>query len=434
MVNLPIEYSDKQVTPYGGMSLMKRFVDQTGIRDFMKELDLPEPGSNRGYQPEQIIESFWLSIWTGASRYIHCDWLRYDQVLQSIFCWDSMPSQSTYSRFFGKFSQKRNTDVFPVFQKWFFDQIRVDNITVDFDSTVITRYGNQEGSKRGYNPNKRGRNSHHPLMAFVGQSRMVANAWLRPGNTAASSNCIAFMQETFNTALSGKKVGLIRADSGFYTEDILSYLEDSQKNYIMAVRMYPNVKSAVWGLDEWVEIAKGIELNEMVFSHDNGKPRRYIVVKKRVDIRPNSAGKELFEDLPGYRYSCYVTNLDLPLDQIWNMYNTRADCENRIKELKDDFGLENFCLQDFWATEASFRFIMVAYNLLSLFRHFALNHHNRATLKTLKVYCFALGAWKVNHANKTVLKISLPAKKRPWMNGIFENINNLSPPFNYSNA
>ncbi|TRX51722.1 hypothetical protein FNH22_23450 [Fulvivirga sp. M361] len=180
MVNLPIEYSDKQVTPYGGMSLMKRFIDQTGMRSFLSQLDLPKPGSNRGYHPEQVIESFWLSIWTGASCYIHCDWLRYDTVLQSIFSWDQMPSQSTYSRFFGKFSQKRNTEVFPVLQNWFFNQIGVDNITVDFDSTVITRYGDQEGSTKGYNPNKRGRNSHHPLMAFVGQTRLVANAWLRP--------------------------------------------------------------------------------------------------------------------------------------------------------------------------------------------------------------------------------------------------------------
>lgn len=96
----------------------------------------------------------------------------------------------------------------------------------------------------------------------------------------------------------------------------------------------------------------------------------------------------------------------MPLDQVWNIYNTRADCENRIKELKDDFGLDSFFLQDFWANEAYFRFIMVAYNLMSLFRHFALNHNNRATLKTLKVYCFALGAWTVNHANRSGLKIS----------------------------
>ena len=32
--------------------------------------------------------------------------------------------------------------------------------------------------------------------------------------------------------------------------------------------------------------------------------------------------------------------LYLPLDQVYNIYNTRADAENRIKELKYDFGLE----------------------------------------------------------------------------------------------
>ena len=35
--------------------------------------------------------------------------------------------------------------------------------------------------------------------------------------------------------------------------------------------------------------------------------------------------------------------------------------------------LDAFCLQDFWAMEAAFRFIRVAYNLMRLFRHFGLN-------------------------------------------------------------
>lgn len=52
---------------------------------------------------------------------------------------------------------------------------------------------------------------------------------------------------------------------------------------------------------------------------------------------------------------------------------------------------------------------------MSLFRHFALNHYDRASLKILKVYCFALGAWQVDHANKKVLKIALSTKKRLWM-------------------
>ena len=132
-VNLPIEYSDKPVTPFGGMALMKRFLDQTGIREQLRTLDLPEGGSNRAYDPVQVIESFWLGIWTGASRYIHCDWLRHDQTLAAIFGYETLPSQSTYSRFFGKFTQARNTAVFPALQKWFFEQINVGAVTVDFD-------------------------------------------------------------------------------------------------------------------------------------------------------------------------------------------------------------------------------------------------------------------------------------------------------------
>ena len=88
MVNLPIEYSDKPVTPFGGMALMKRFVDQTGIREHLATLDLPQGGSNSAYDPVQVIEGFWMGIWTGASRYIHCDWLRQDETLAAIFGYD----------------------------------------------------------------------------------------------------------------------------------------------------------------------------------------------------------------------------------------------------------------------------------------------------------------------------------------------------------
>jgi hypothetical protein len=436
MVNLPIEYTDKPVTPFGGMALMKRFMDQTGIAEHLATLELPQGGSNRAYDPVQVIEGFWLGIWTGASRYIHCDWLRQDETLAAIFGYESLPSQSTYSRFFGKFSQARNTMVFPPLQRWFFSQINIGAVTVDFDSTVITREGTQEGSAKGYNPNRRGRNSHHPLVAFISQTRMVANAWLRPGNTAACSSCVEFMRETFDEALGGVKVGLVRGDSGFYTDEILSSLEERGLHYIIAAKAYPNLRHEIRGMKDWVELCPGIAVKEWWHQPANprSKARRHIVVRKQISRRPQAAGKLLFDDLPDYRFSLHVTNLDLPLDQVWNIYNTRADCENRIRELKQDFGLDAFCLQDFWATEASFRFIMVAYNLMSLFRHFALNSHNTATLSTLRSYCFAIGGWVSQHARQRILKLSLPRSKRPWMDSIFRKIDTSPPPFHYSNA
>ena len=435
-VNLPIEYSDKPVTPFGGMRVMKEFIDKIGIREHLKELELPQPGSNRGYKPEEVIESFWLNVWTGASRYVHCNWLREDEVIKEIFGFKQMPTQSTYSRFFGKFNQAMNTAVFPQTQEWFFNQMNLGAVTIDFDSTVITREGKQEGAALGYNPNRRGRNSHHPLMAFTGESKMVVNAWLRPGNTAASSNCEAFFHETFEHALKGQKVGLVRADSGFYTESLLKTLEEKELNYIIASRAYPTVKNTVSGLKDWISVCDGIEVCE--FRHqsqqEGSRERRHFVVRKELSRRPEAGGKLLFEDLPNYRYSMYVTNLDLPVKEIWNMYNGRADCENRIRELKQDFGLESFCLQDFWATEASFRWIMVAYNLMMLFQHVGLNKKEKHTLSTLRSQCFAIGAWTANHARKTVLKLSLPSKKRPWMDQLMTQIRGLAPPFQISTA
>ena len=41
---------------------------------------------------------------------------------------------------------------------------RAGGYSLDLDSTVFERYGEQEGVKRGYNPRKPGRGSHHPLL------------------------------------------------------------------------------------------------------------------------------------------------------------------------------------------------------------------------------------------------------------------------------
>ena len=39
--------------------------------------------------------------------------------------------------------------------------------------------------------------------------------------------------------------------------------------------------------------------------------------------------------------------MGLPAAELWHLYRGRADCENRIKELKYDFGEENLNLKDF---------------------------------------------------------------------------------------
>ncbi len=190
-----------------------------------------------------------------------------------------------------------------------------------------------------------------------------------------------------------------------------------------------NLTPCIGTIEEWTNISDGLDVCNIYFKPDNGKERRYIIVRKRLSKYPDSGGKLLFDE-PTYRYSAYVTNLTLPVDQIYNIYNTRADCENRIKELKQDFGADNFCLKEFFATEASFRFIMMAYNIMALFRHQVLQSNMQ--LKTLRAYCFAIGSWITNHSNQKVLNIALPTNRRAWMNGLFENVKQNQVSFKYT--
>ena len=54
----------------------------------------------------------------------------------------------------------------------------------------------------------------------VSDVRMIANYWLRPGNTSASTNYLSFLEDTLSK-LEGKRVGFVRMDSGFFAKGIL---------------------------------------------------------------------------------------------------------------------------------------------------------------------------------------------------------------------
>jgi hypothetical protein len=436
-MEIKIGFTDKEICPWGGMSLMKKVVDKSKIIEKLQETKLPESGSNRGYKAEAIISSFWLSVWCGANRFIHTEVTRQDKVMQEVYGLRAIPSHTTIKRFFNKFSLSKNNEVFTELYQWYFKQLEFDNYAIDFDSSVLTRYGDQEGAKRGYNPNKPGRKSHHPLMAFVSDINMVANFWLRPGNTGATSNFFNFLEDTL-LKLEGKKIGLLRADSGFYGEKTFEYLENREQaiSYIIAARFYRPVKVAISHASKWIPVAPGIDIGEVEYSgHNWKKPRRMIIIRQSINMRPVATGKKLrlfgFEELyENYRYSCLVTNLDLPCHQVWNLYKSRANAENRIKELKYDFGFDSFNLNNFYATEAALNFVMIAYNLMSLFLLTVVNSPVAHRLSTLRYKLFAIGSYLIKNGNDRILKLSLAMKRREWFTGIWDRTKVFKLPVN----
>lgn len=423
--NIAWEFTDKKVTPWGGLRPFKQFLDRTNIRTVLEESDLPWPGSNCGYNPVEVIESFWVGVWLGAVRFSHTAMVRFDDALKEIFGWPRLPCVSTYTRFFKKFGRERVDRAFGKINTWFFDQIPQRTITLDLDSSVITRYGKQEGSVVGYNPQKKGRPSHHPIMAFIADLRMVAHSWMRPGNTSSGNGAKLFLSETINI-LGKHRIGLLRADSGFFEGNFIEDLETRPLEYIIAVKMNRRIKIDIQAIRNWIKVDGGIECAEFEYQAGSwSKTRRISVIRQLVEDRPNSCGKYLF-DMRDWRYQAYVTNLRLPVPEVWRLYRHRADSENRIEELKHDFGLAGFCTNDFYATEAAFRCVMIAYNLISLFRQAILGLKIQPRLQTIRFNCFAIGSWIGRKYRQKVLKVSLVHKRRPWFEGLFAKIEDFS--------
>lgn len=439
-MDFDISFVNKEITPWGGMVFLKQMLQKTGFRELIEQNpDLPVSGSNRGYKTPTIIEGFITSIWCGANRFLHTEVTRHDAALGKIFGWSNTPGQDTYKRFFSKFNQATNQKVSDYFYSWFFDNIRFDNFTLDIDSSVMTRYGEQEGAKKGYNPNKKGRASHHPLIAFITDVKLVANMWLRSGNTSSANNFLSFLEDTL-AKLKNKTIGLTRLDSGFFQADILDYLEEKIMDYVVAAKFTQPIQRLIHSNTSWLILDTGIEICEQMYQSDSWqKPRRIVMVRQRIKDRPKAPGKQLtlFADeeiYKNYRYSAYVTNLKLPAVEIWRLYRGRGDAENRIKELKYDFGFDSFNLNNFFATEAALTFAMFSYNLMSLFRLFVLQEKTQKTLSTLRYRTFAIGAYFEKVNGNLVLKIALNKKRRAWFSGLWNYSNDYKFPFQLSTA
>lgn len=428
-LGLPWYFTDKPVTPWGGLRVIQEMLFRMQFREALEKCGLPDPGSNHSFKPSVMIESFMACVWIGGNRFSHTTLVRFDEALCKIFGWERVASTATFTRFFRRFKREDVDRVFGSLNRWFWEQMAPRTITVDLDSSMITRFGKQEGAKRGRNMRYPGKPGHHPLFAFVADVRLVLHAWLRPGDTGNANGTVEFFQEALGFLGNRHRVGLVRADAGFYEGRFLDDLEGRRIDYAVACKLSPPLKDHITRIKSWLTVENGIAVSEIDYQGFYwDKSRRVIVVRQEEKVRPNALGKELIA-LPGYKFHAFVTTLKLAPAEVWRIYNGRSDSENRILELKHDFGIDGFCLDHFYGTEAAFLTAMLAYNFMSLFRQALLQVPQAMRLSTMRSYCFAIGAWVGRKGHRKVLRISVPGKRRAWFEGLFGRTQQSKPPW-----
>ena len=445
--NIPIavEFTSKNLTSWGGIgSIISHYLDKLNFEKWVTDNIPIEDTSNNSVSKYSKVLSLFITVLSGGRRFSHSSlWWHGEEVFRRCFGiakFTKAPSSDT--RFWNKVNSfSLSDDIVSKARKLSLKILKWDNVKADdlrFDSSVITRYGNQEGAVKGYNPQKRGRNSHNPMIGFLGCGYVI-NLWNRIGNASSGNGIIDFFAQTVHVLGNDFKVLKVICDSGFYLINFITYLESHSYSYIISSPISQLIQRKILEQKNWIKVADAIEITEFRFRHLDKKwkkDRRYIAVRQEVKKRPNATGKymSLLFDIPeikNYRYSVMITNDEISSPkEIWDRYKPRANDENVIKELKYSFGLDSFNLKSFWATEAVMAMIaLVFYNLIFYLKKHVINKGKKVIqkLSTIRMNHFIIPAALGKDSRKPVLRIGIKdTKNRHFITSILKNIEELT--------
>ncbi len=401
-----LRHCDRAVTPFGGLVVFIEYLKKIG---YAAKVSLHMPlcyKSPNSIDPTETLTAFLISVLAGARRFSHSAMLRADKALHALLGMTRFPTDDTIRNLFKRFTQGRVYELYAPLCEWLMERLpqREEGYSLDLDSTVFERYGVQEGAQKGFNPQKHGRPSHHPLLAVLAEAYFVLHGWLRSGNCSSGRGGVEFLKEALVLLAGRHKIRVVRADSGFFDDELLSFLEQRNLPYIVVARLTYLVKKELKHLADWRELDSDYCIAEFTKQLQGwSQQRRFVVIRERMREKA-SVGRKLF-DVPGYTFRVFVTSLPGAAVDIWRDYNKRADVEKRIGELKYDLAADDFCLHEFFATEAAFCSILLLFNLLSEFQRVIgmTTYRQPATLRTRVFLC---GAILGRAGHRTVVHLS----------------------------
>lgn len=413
--SIRISFTDQRLSAHGGLALWSHFLHQKRVREDLRRRLPQRPTSPNAYDPTDIALGYLGGILCGADKLSRVAWRQSDPALAQVLGIEAVPSQSTLSRFFAGFDQKSCDRLSQLHQQAIGSLPSLsEGYTLDLDSWALLHDGNhQQGVLPGYTP--RGlKPCLRPLIAGLAEARLVANYWLRSGNTVCVNSADEFLRQTVQRLPSHIRIGLVRADAGFGNTTVQQAAESLGLHYILVQRLSLKVQRLCRHQDDRWQATdmKGLEVQEVALEEPG---RRLIVVRQRIQQRPQAGGKMLL-DVPGYRFQAMITNLAPRVDAaaVWRRYPGRADVENRIKELGEQFAIKRLCVNKFWGTEALHHLAIMAYNLCVLLQR-RLGQMESCQLNTLRWRLFNCAAVWSRRAGKATVKLAVRgAPARQW--------------------
>ena len=405
--NLIVSFSGASLTHFGGICLLQFFFKRLTLRKQLRHY-LYFPQRNNRYSVSEAILALIYPISLGLGRLETTHLLKHNGVFQYLTGLPAYPDPTTLRRFLLRMAPLALSRL-----RRFHDRLLLSMIVkpkaptkviFDLDSTVLILYGKQEMARIGYNPQKWGRPSYHPLLCFNGITKDFWHGELRPGDTYTATGTVELLKAVFAKLPSSVKSVIIRADKGFYDHETIEYLESNKALFVIVAKLTAPVKRTISTLSYQIH-SSGLETAEFMYQPTKWKKEyRFVVVRRLIPEDPTEQ-LTLFS-MGKYSYQVIVTNTKLTPLHVWRFYNGRAAVELIIKELKGDYPLAKIPTKHFAANETYFHTLLFSYNLINWFKRLCLpKEFQNMTLKTLRARLLLIPGELVRSKNRPTLKL-----------------------------
>lgn len=369
LVRPTVQFDDPTLTRFAGLLPLIRYLEN--------ELKLPTRlreacetrGRRRLFPIHQVLFAFLVATLAGVAKLAHLDLLRNDRVLAKMSRLARWPVRKVFSLALSGTSDADVSGITSLIRELGCGTFANDeSYVLDFDTSALIAYGEQEGAAFGFCGWGRNRRRYYPIVAAVGSTRAAVNARFRDGSAMKAEEEAGFLLETIDDVAKRAvgKLAAIRADAGFWSNHMMTTLLARNIPFAISHPLNAAVKLQLRKLsfapldgDEDVELAV-VEGKQLGYPDDV----HVVVIRRRVhDPKAPPQGKKVDFD-PMWRYQAIATSLPSSWDayDVWNFYNHRACVELVFRSGKQELGLDWLVSHSFRGNQTAFLMRLLAMN------------------------------------------------------------------------
>jgi hypothetical protein len=426
-------FDDPNLVGYGGLVPLVALAERCGLPGLVADsLRIRGAANSGGANPAAKVMSLVAAMAAGADSIDDVDRLRHGG-MGLLFAGIRAPS--TTGTFLRSFSHGHNRQLHKV-HRALLAQLAVatdllvgaaEAAIVDIDPSHVRVYGRtKQGAEFG---RLKGKRTLHPLLSTISTKHsapVLGAVRLRRGKAADIRGGESFVAEAIGVARQAGATGtlLVRADSKFYTADVVAACRRGVAYFSLSTGMNPDIAAAISRIpdDAWVDIeypnpiedpdtgeliakAQVAEIAYTAFRR-RGKRRRVsarlIVRRVRRENRGSAQGQgELFAV---YRYHPVFTDNPQPLVEAETSHRQHAIIEPQIADLKTS-ALAHLPSASFQANNAWLTLAAMAHNLTRAAGCAASPFHARAETATIRTQLIAIPARIARSARRIVLHL-----------------------------